>query len=643
MPMPTTATVTRTRSFGYQVRIGNRLFRLAQLAGADTRITTATPQPPRIDTAQNPEDIRSEAGVIFSLSDFKGGEGQAFIHRPNSTPDRFWASDGLDVAPPRPGEPASVRLLPTTASIRTNSGTNTFLAHDGAALYLSDDSSIYRSTNPLAAIPSFTTENPGGDPVALATLGSHVYVALGSDGIARRDGTWSAWSTLQATNLWAVKGRIIAASNQALYEAKAGAGSTLLHTLAAPHTWVGAIEAGEYILAAATDGTVYAFTLEEDTATLRLFSRTSVSPHAAITSISSHPSGLVFYGTCEPTSGGGCVGRFFRSGITAQGTLSFATLIRTWGDRTSTIHHHPTAITRYEESMVFGVDDSDEPSLAAVSHLWRYDLETTGRVRYFAAPSSGPVVSLLPHAGRLFFTHNGPVTATLQRSSNTAFVSSGYLISPLADHFTAQVKNWAEVLVDIQQLNGGIIEIWYSPEQAAIHNPLHPSWRLARRITRDDQTDGRAISEVSRYLAIKIVLLATQDASASPFLLSFSTRSFSGPSDLILDLPINVSDELNIPFLRRLRAPRLGHRVYDTLRGIEGTNQEVSLFSPPETLYGYVEQVETPIPALTVQGSRTLVSMVRVRARRTGSISSSSTDSGLGLEPLGIAPMGGTA
>jgi hypothetical protein len=84
-------------------------------------------------------------------------------------------------------------------------------------------------------------------------------------------------------------------------------------------------------------------------------------------------------------------------------------------------------------------------------------------------------------------------------------------------------------------------------------------------------------------------------------------------------LPANVSDHIERPGRHRARAKARGATEYAALLGFEGRPVTLRLFRPAMTVRGLVEEVGTPIQAITSRGSVTVVSQVRVRGRRAGS------------------------
>ena len=177
--------------------------------------------------------------------------------------------------------------------------------------------------------------------------------------------------------------------------------------------------------------------------------------------------------------------------------------------------------------------------------------------------------------------------------------------------------------MDVEPLVGGSVEVYYSVRSEAIQNPSHESWTRIKRITAGFDDTEAIIGKSSRYIAVKVVLYSNDVHTVTPRFRSFTTRALPGAGDIILTLPVNVSDQVEIPGRQRMTIPGVGRLVYDSLKSIEGRSVFVELFDPNERIRGMVEAVETAVPLLTIRGSRTLTSMVRIRGRRTGLLEAS--------------------
>ena len=92
---------------------------------------------------------------------------------------RFWKSQGLD-----PWDEGHLTLLPEYESIATSS-TNICVIACGTYLYKTDGAHLYYTDNPTTGVPTWTevTTSNTNTIVSLATDGSRVWFACGSDGV----------------------------------------------------------------------------------------------------------------------------------------------------------------------------------------------------------------------------------------------------------------------------------------------------------------------------------------------------------------------------------------------------------------------------------------------------------------------------
>ena len=89
--VPLTSEVTNPKRKGYDIALDDLLFRAAIAPDRQMTISTAEFPQQEINLKQNPEDITTNIGQIFSRSDFSGGQGLDSAHKRNNTPsDRDW-------------------------------------------------------------------------------------------------------------------------------------------------------------------------------------------------------------------------------------------------------------------------------------------------------------------------------------------------------------------------------------------------------------------------------------------------------------------------------------------------------------------------------------------------------------------------
>ena len=84
---------------------------------------------------------------------------------------------------------------------------------------------------------------------------------------------------------------------------------------------------------------------------------------------------------------------------------------------------------------------------------------------------------------------------------------------------------------------------------------------------------------------------------------SFSIRAFPEPEDVIVKLPINVSDRIERPGKLAKNVPGIGQKIFDQIQRLEGKSVTLNVFKPEETVRGIVENVTLPVSEISKQGS----------------------------------------
>lgn len=636
MPLPSTGNVSRPQALGYQALLDDLYLRLVGNAELQTNpsIETLRPEATRIDTGQNPEDFISEVGQTFSRTQFAGGEGLGFAHREGSAKNRYWDSARVDVSLPDPGNRHSARLLRKTDKLISSTYTSqAMVAERGGSLWLADHDILQRTDDPLAASPTFSTEDPGGtnnsDIEGLAMLGAEVYAGLGIDGIRKRpaDGSsWEAWSDVDASLLWAVKRRIIARgggnnSEDELYEARSGAGSVLLATLAAGNTWQAAADGGSHVLVGADDGVVYAFSAEEG-ADMALVAQSQI-PNESISSLAAL-GGVVLIGTYINSKSGGAFGRLWRGDLASDGTLANLDLVRQWGDENTEVDNRPSVMTIGRRSAFIGMIEQTSSTTSGM-FLWRYDLSTGGVSRHLEGPDGFNVGTFFnvydvdELSGVLFLTVEND---GLHRQSLDSYESSGYLMTPAADFFTALEKSWQEITVDVDLPSGDdgsdtSVEAFYATDLDAMDDPDSNLWTSAGTVTPGSADTFQITGVQSRFLVLKVELSSSTDNTATPKVNSISVTATVVAEELSITLPVNVSDVIELPGRKRKNLYGLGEKVYQQLRAKHGKEATLTLFRPSEKIRGVVWSVSAPVPSVSSRGERTVICNVEVRGKPT--------------------------
>ena len=153
MPRLTTqAEESNPKRKGYDFRLDSQLYRSAVGPGREMTIQSSDVQEQGVNVKQNAEDFTSNIGRIYSRNDFSGGSNLDTAHRRSGTEKdtiRFWDSQGVDVFKKDLGETYNISLLETTSNIRSlsSSDNDNYIAVVDTAIYVSDDATLYKSTD----------------------------------------------------------------------------------------------------------------------------------------------------------------------------------------------------------------------------------------------------------------------------------------------------------------------------------------------------------------------------------------------------------------------------------------------------------------------------------------------------------------
>ncbi len=94
---------------------------------------------------------------------------------------------------------------------------------------------------------------------------------------------------------------------------------------------------------------------------------------------------------------------------------------------------------------------------------------------------------------------------------------------------------------------------------------------------------------------MKVVLKATDDKTGTPVFRSVSARALPRPQLVVVDIPVNISDQVERPNRKRIKVRNLGETIYQELKQKEGDSVTLELYSPQETIRGVVESVAYPV------------------------------------------------
>jgi hypothetical protein len=633
--LPSPANTNAPEAQGFEANLDDLFLRFAVGPGRQMNINTAPLQAQAIQTSETPEDFQQEFGQIFSRTDFAGGSGLDKAHKRNAGENdfqRYWDSKGVDVFSGKAvGQEYNISLLHDTDEVQTTTGTNLYMQELGGEIFYADGAVLKKVATPLTgSVADDGTPSAGNNITGMAVLGTKLYLVANGDIYVRNSaGSYATHNTHKTFDkLWSMKGRLVAsATNGELHEVAGTSSPPTMKALPSGSSWTDVTDGGAVVLACADDGYIYSFADESSTLTLK--GQTFVE--GEVPNAIDAAQGFIFYGTYQNTASGK-IGRLYRAEITNANSLYVlvnAQLIKQWGDGSTTLNQAPYRIISTRDSIFVGIIDS-----ASKTNLWRYYLPTGGIARDLEFAESGIVEGIAVFSDRIFATISG---GGLYRES-TDYVTTGYVITPLADFYTSEKKQWVGAKVNTNVVTSGSVKLFTSTIAVDINNADAATWSEQVSIFSGTGGEEEVMKLIDgRWIAGKIEI-NTDDVTQTPSVLSFAIRGFQLVNDLVVDMPINISDQIERPFRKSLRVQGQGDLVYQALRNREGKNVQLEIFRPDTLLRGIIENVSSPIEEISPRGSVTMYCLVRFRGSKV--VQTSTSGVGLGIELLGVGRLG---
>ena len=637
--LPSPSNTSEPQAQGFEANLDDLFLRFAVGPGRQMQINTAPLQAQAIQTSETPEDFQQEFGQIYSRTDFSGGSGLDKAHQRNAgetAHSRFWDSSGVDVFSGKAvGQEYKVSLLNSTEEVTSSTETNLYMEQLDGTIFFADGAVLKKIATPLTGSTATDgTPSAGNDITGLAIMGNQLFIVANGVIYQRTGaGTYGSYNSDNTySRLWAAKGRLIASDTSGvLYEiepssASAGADTTI-HSLRTGRNWTDVCDAGAVVLATADDG--YIYSLADESSNLTLKGQTFVE--GEIPNAIDAAQGLIFYGTYENTVSGK-IGRLYRAEITNANSLYVlvnAQLIKQWGDGTTTLDQAPYKIVSTRDSIYTGIIDS-----GSKTNFWRYYLPTGGIARDLEFGESGIIKGISVFSDKLFATVSGG--GIYRETSN--YVSTGYIITALGDFFTSEKKQWVGAKLNTQDVSSGTVQLSTSTIATDINDSSSSTWKSQVVINSGTGGEEEVMSLVDgRWIAGKIDI-STDDQAQSPGLLSFAIRGFQLVNDLVVDIPVNISDQIERPNRKRIKVNGQGELVYQAIRNKEGKNVQLEIYRPDTLLRGIIENVSSPIEEISPRGSVTTYCLVRFRGSKV--IQISTAGEGLGIALLGTGRLG---
>lgn len=656
--LPSPSNTAQPQAQGFEANLDDLFLRFAVGPGRQMQINTAPLQAQAIQTSETPEDFQQEFGQIYSRTNFSGGEGLDKAHRREGTPNdfsRFWDSKGIDVFHAEQDNSYSVRLLKDVEQkTLTLSSENNYLAQTtNGYMYITDGTSIYQSIDEGVTWTAMTSTQVSYNIHGIVAFGNDLFIVTGDGGTNKQlisydlatttftDENLGSVFTGAFTGIWFAKGALFLSGKSTTAE-YLWQSSPFIHnfsgdfetadalvTTEPTHQFTDVIDAGAVVLAGNTDSNIYSLKIDGGTWSLKGQTQLAFEEIHSLAATE----GIVYIGTKGYQAN---IGRFYTAELTVADNLYVLAnrqLIKEW-DNGVDQSPHSMFVTR--DSVYMGIHES-----ATETNLWRYYLPTAGIARDLSVTHTSDTnakVTGITQTGTTGGKFIMLISGVGVYKETDTFVSTGYIISALADFYTSENKQWVGAKLNTNGVSSGTIALATTTIPADINNNVSPTWENQITVASGSGGDEEVLELVQgRWMSVRLTI-TTSDTSQSPELLSFAVRGFQLVNDLVVDMPINISDQVERPFRKALRVNGQGELIYQALRNKEGQNVQLEIFRPDTLLRGIIENVSSPIEEISTRGSVTQYCLVRFRGSKV--IATSSSGEGLAIGLLGVKRLG---
>ena len=675
--------VRRPHAEGYNLRMANKWFRTVAGPGVELTIATQDSLASR-QQESGTDSIYSnvlDLGYAWARTDVSGGEGldwdprEISIEREAAALDiiKFWDSDGLDIRrPDTAGQRYNIRLSRTFEQWSLVTTDPRDITSSLEFIYVADGDTItwytgWSDTTPVGS------DTPAGNIKAIVAAPNDTVVAVLDDGSVwaklPTEVVWTATpapaSGFPAQGVWFVNGRFVVSTFETvgqdaaeLYEVLYDGATWVAGTPFATATseFVSVVESGPAIVAACLDGTVrtYVPDLDNDLAPQEQ-SRTTM-PDGETPVLLGSNAGILLIMTVadrdEVFDPGGANEplqdiRLYQAEVLDarfQYVVGSRQLKREWVGATvepDTRRNMPT--TRDEVYwFVRELRATDENSGIVLSEaLWRFDLVTTGLNRVVSDGTTDlqSLIIFEDRAGGINFTDSNILI-----SSDTTYQPFGYMIFPNLTFGLNTPITWLATVLEAQNISfgGAQVELYRTSDIEAILDPWSDSWVIEQRISAQGQSgiEKPMVGVESRTLALQLRVYPSQGATETPRVTRTAIRGIPAHRDLVMVVPVNVSDYVSVPGRKPIRQPHLGDSIHRELLSLVGSGVEAILLDPPTSLRGIINNVSEPIQFLSDRGSVSRYCLVEIRGNEFQQTIPPVGDEGVGLGLLGVSTVG---
>ena len=670
--------VRHPKAEGYDVRIGTTHVRTAISPETPLRYYTRDSLAQRQDQLGSIYENVLDLGYAFSRTNYSGGEGldwdprELSIEQATQALDQisFWDSRNVNIIRPKGGDQFTVDLANLAIqSLATLGGPPVSQAVSSSFWYVAFGSTVERRDDADDSVATDTFSFPADvvkvvtgptDEVAVLLVDGTVHIKPGKSDVFDEAYDAVPAGEFPIDDIWYVKQRfMVVRTDPTEPSADTEYGELVLDTqgtVIAPEvdgtfvlldtlhgTITDCISSGPAILASDSDGHIRSYVTELDGTTnlpvLTIQARIEMPKSETCVTMGDSSGTLIFVTKSQRDFVGNFRLRLYRAEVLpaqfnyAVGQIQF---LREWSDVVDDLTGINSWMWITRDLIYFPIFEGD-----GISYAWQFDIVTGGLVRAFAMGPSTAFAPIVFQSQPFWIQTESPnVLFTL-----TSIVrQEGYIITPNISFGLNTDINWISSVIEVTQIPGGTaVELWRSTNPVAILDPDHESWVLERRI-QDLVQSGEDVpmSQVTgRTLALKLVLVGdSADPTETPKVSRIGVRGLPVHRDWIVEVPVNISDIIEVPFRRPVKVPNYGDFVHLILLSLQGKHIDLTIIDPPLLFRGIVDNLMEPVEFVSDRGSTGRYCMLQFRGDRITFTSFPTGNQLMGLGTIGIGIIG---
>ncbi len=680
-----TSSETRPRGLGFGARLDDLWLRLATSREIPYRLYTRDSLAGREADQSNSFENVLDIGFDYSRSDFSGGEGLDWFPKTNSIDQspldilRFFDSKNIDLNRAARGERANITLsnkAETWFTAAAGIAGIEYIAASNTHLYTTDGETIKRFDSwDDAGTPDSTWTSPAGQLTynIKVDAADNAIMSLDDGSLyfkPQGDNTWNLIANTASAlddiyRYWYVKDRILAVKHDfgtpnAKYiigevnfdSAYANSTFTVLDTLTADVKEI--IDADTAILSIAADGKIRSYVPQTDTAggvpVLTVRGIDSMPGNEQPYAIAANQGKLLILSSERASDGTTRTIRAYNAEVLDERfdfIVGQKQLIREWyetDDEAEESLYGWKNIATDRDSFWFSIREGTEPT-----SIWRQDIVTLGLSRHAVddteAGVGSRVYNMVTWQDHVAWSNYAGKLVRL----GDDYADSGYLITPNINFGLNTPINWMSTTLDaygLTNIDGSQVELWVSTDPEAIGNWQHGTWKLVTRLSNvtDGGSENPLLETAGSSLALQLRLYPNTSGAGTPEVTRVSVRGLPTHRDYIVELPVSISDQIDVPGRVTKRIPGYGNELHTALIGMVGQHKELQVTQPPIRMRGIVDAIAEPVQYISDRGSVGRVVLVQFRGNYipegTGNQVTGNETLGIGLVGVAIVGVG---